>query len=67
MQNLVRISKIKNLPFNTPFKPSTYYKWWHLGKHKEIFVKVGGGLFLDIDRLEKLIEASRGRQEGVQG
>ncbi len=63
MQNLVRVSKIKNLPEKrmTPFEPSTYYKWWHLGKHKEIFVKLGGSLFVDLNRLEQLINASRGK------
>jgi hypothetical protein len=64
MQNLVRVSKIKSLPFKSPFEPSTYYKWWHIGKHKEIFVKLGGSLFVDLDRLEQLIDASRGQQEG---
>lgn len=60
MKNLVRVSRINNLPFPTPFKPSTYYKWWHTGRHKEIFVKISGALFVDLDRLEKLIDASRG-------
>jgi len=59
MQNLVRVSKAEGLPF----KPQTFYKWWHLRKHLEIFVKFGGGLFVDLDRLEKLIDASRPRQE----
>lgn len=62
MQNLVRVSKIKNLPFDTPFEPATYYKWFHLKKHLEIFVKLSGGLFVDLDRLEKLIDSSRGQR-----
>ena len=40
MQNLVRVSKAEGLPF----KPQTFYKWYHLKKHSEIFVKFGGTL-----------------------
>jgi len=57
MQNLIRVSKADNLPF----KPSTLYKWRHLGKYPEIFIKCGGALFVDRDRLEKILEAGRGR------
>ena len=60
MQNLVRVSKAEDLPF----KPATLYKWFHLKRHLEIFLKFGGTLFVDVDRLEQLIEASRG---GVKG
>ena len=56
---LVRVSKIKNSPTKLPFEPATFYKWFHLKKHLEIFVKLSGALFVDIDRLEQLIEASR--------
>jgi hypothetical protein len=62
MQNLVRVSKAQGLPF----KPQTFYKWWHLKKHPEIFVKIGG-LFVDLDKLEELMEASRGRPKGRCG
>jgi hypothetical protein len=54
MQNLVRVSKADNLPF----KKSTFYKWFHLGKYPEIFVKFGG-LFVDLDRLAQAIDKSR--------
>lgn len=62
MQNLVRVSKVKRLPFKLPFEPATFYKWFHLKKHLEIFVKLSGALFVDIDRLEQLIDASRGHK-----
>jgi hypothetical protein len=65
MQNLVRVSKIKSLQFKSPFEPATYYKWFHLKKHLEIFVKVGGALFVDLDRLEQLIDSSRGNREAL--
>lgn len=66
MQNLVRISKMESLPFKLPFKPATFYKWFHLGKYPEIFVKLAGGLFVDLDRTEKLIDASRARRKGCR-
>jgi hypothetical protein len=55
MQNLVRVSKAKDLPF----KPQTFYKWWHLRKHVEIFVKFGGALFVDLTALERVMEKAR--------
>lgn len=55
MQNLVRVSKAEGLPF----KPQTFYKWFHLGKYPEIFVKFGGSLFIDVDRLTQAIDKSR--------
>lgn len=59
MQNLIRVSKADGLPF----KPATFYKWHHVQKYPEIFVKISGSLFVDLDRLEELINASRGRRE----
>jgi hypothetical protein len=55
MQNLVIVSKADGLPF----KPQTFYKWFHLNKHPEIFVKFGGALFVDVDQLAQAIEKSR--------
>jgi len=59
MENLVRVSKADNLPF----KKQTFYKWFHLRKHPEIFVKFSGALFVDLDALKKLMEAGRMRGE----
>jgi hypothetical protein len=55
MQNLVRVSKAENLPF----KKNTFYKWRHLKKYPEIFIKLSGGLFIDIDALERVLEKAR--------
>ncbi|MBM4272900.1 MAG: hypothetical protein FJ134_00325 [Deltaproteobacteria bacterium] len=63
MKNLVRISEIPRLPTKLPFKAQTFYKWFHTGKHLEIFVKISGALFLDLERLEQLIDASRGQRK----
>jgi|UniRef100_A0A7C3WHF1 hypothetical protein len=62
MNNLVRISEIPRLAIRLPFKAQTFYKWWHLKRHPQIFVKLGGALFVDLDRLEQLIDASRGSE-----
>lgn len=58
--NLVRISKLK--ADSTPFARATYYKWRHLGKFPEIFIKVGGGLFLDLDALQHVMESGRTKE-----
>ena len=61
MENLVRVSKAKNLPF----KPQTFYKWYHLKKHLEIFVKFSGALFVDLEALKRVMEAGRLKGETV--
>jgi len=58
MENrLVRLSKADFLPL----KRSTLYKWKHIGKYPELFVKLGGAVFVDLDYLEKIIETGRGK------
>lgn len=61
-QRLVRISKTKGRE-DIPLKTPTLYKWWHTRKHPELFVKLGSALFVDLDRLDTLIEAGRGRAQ----
>ena len=54
---LVQVSKIKD--GELPFTRTTFYKWHHTKKHPEMFVKFGGGLFIDLDALDRVIEAGR--------
>jgi len=58
MTELVRVSQAEKA--GLPFKSSTFYKWIHTRKHPEIFVKLGGAVFVDRNRLNQLIERSRG-------
>lgn len=64
--NLVRVSEISRLPMKLPFKAQTFYKWWHIKKHPEIFVKFGGSLFVDLDRLSEAIDKSRPMRKAEQ-
>jgi hypothetical protein len=57
---LARLSKKQQDP-RLPFENSTFYKWHHIKKHPEIFVKIGWSLFIDLRKLDELIE--RGRAE----
>lgn len=54
MTNLIRISKVDKTP-NFPLKGSTLYKWLHLRKHEELFVRLGGAVFVNVDELNALI------------
>lgn len=60
MGRLIRISKVKNDP-NFPLKAATLYKWRTLNRHPEIFTTLGGCVFVDLQRLNELIEANRGK------
>jgi hypothetical protein len=56
---LLRISKVDQQP-NFPFRASTLYKWKHTAKFPQLFAKVGGALFIDLDELERIAERGRG-------
>lgn len=60
MQNLVRVSKAKEA--GLPFATQTYFKWRHLGRFPEMFIKFGGALFIDLDVHKRLMEAGRIRE-----
>jgi hypothetical protein len=53
--NLIRLSKADSLPL----RKSTLYKWKHLRKYPQLFVKLGGALFVDLNVLDEIIEAGR--------
>ena len=59
MEHLIRLSKVNTTP-GFPLKASTLYKWKHTRKYSDLFVKLGGAVFVDTRRLEKIIEAGRG-------
>jgi len=52
--NLLRVSKVDETPM-FPLRTSTLYRWNRKGKHTELFVKLGGALFVNIDKLEEVI------------
>jgi hypothetical protein len=58
--DLVRVVEAEKA--GLPFKPATYYRWWHLRKNTQIFVKLGGALFVDRDRHSALLESRRGER-----
>lgn len=57
MRRLKRLSHIQ--PGETPFTRKTLYKFKYLGRLPGVFIKVGGALFVDLDELDKVIEAGR--------
>jgi hypothetical protein len=56
--NLVRLSKA--VPGSLLFAKATFYKWHHCKKFPNLFVKIGGALFVDLNKLREIIEAGRG-------
>ena len=57
MRNLLRVSKISEQDF--PISPSTLYKWRHTNKYPELFIKLGGFLFIDLSELDRLCQTNR--------
>ena len=58
MRNWVRVSDLSKTP-GSPIKSATGYKWHHVGRFPEIFRRVGGKVFVDMDRLYELAEAGK--------
>ena len=55
--NLVRISQAKEA--GLPFAPATLYKMKHCRRFPDLFVKIGGAVFVDMDAFRELVEMSR--------
>ena len=60
MKNLVRIARANE--HGLPLKRSTLYKWLHIKKYPQMFIKLGGAVFVDLDKMNEILEA--GRQKG---
>jgi hypothetical protein len=54
MANLLRVSKANETP-GFPLRCSTLYKWIHVRKHPELFVRLGGAVFVNLDKLDAII------------
>ena len=52
---LLRVSKVDKEP-GFPLKKSTLYKWSSIGKFPWLFVRLGGALFVSLDKLDELIK-----------
>lgn len=57
-ETLVRVSKAAKHR-EIPFASSTLYKWAHIHKYPDLFVKIGGALFVDLVKLREMIEQGR--------
>jgi hypothetical protein len=45
---------------NLPFTRATLYAWRHRKEHPDIFVTIGGAAFVDLQKLDAMIERNRG-------
>jgi len=58
MTNLLPVKNIRPGQ-NFPFSKSWAYKQVHLQKQPGLFVKIGGALFIDLNKFEELTEKGR--------
>jgi hypothetical protein len=54
MTNLLRVSKVNETP-GFPLRASTLYKWLHIRKHPELFTRLGGAVYVNLDKLDEVI------------
>lgn len=57
-RRLLRVSKITE-SHGLPWKKSTCYKLNHVNKIIGLFYKIGGQLYIDLDKVDEIIEDSR--------
>ena len=68
MTNLLRVSKANKKP-GFPLRAATLYKWIHTKKHPDLFVRLGGAVFVNLDRLDEVIGqggTAKGNRAGRQ-
>jgi hypothetical protein len=56
-RNLIRVKDVE--VEGLPFKVATFYKWIFVKRHKEIFVRMGRNVFIDVDKFNDLMEKGR--------
>ncbi|HYA42027.1 MAG TPA: hypothetical protein VEF34_12030 [Syntrophobacteraceae bacterium] len=54
LPNLLRVSKVDETP-DFPLRKSTCYKWIHLKKFPQLFIKIGGTQYVNLDQLDAVI------------
>ena len=54
MANLLRLSKVNETP-GFPLRASTLYKWVHVKKYPELFVRLGGAVYVNLDKLDSMV------------
>jgi hypothetical protein len=52
--NLLRLSKADQTT-DFPLRTSTLYKWHHEKKCPELFVRLGGAVYVNLDKLDEVI------------
>ncbi len=58
MRNLIHVARLNETP-GSPIRTSTAYKWNHVRRFPELFLHVGGKLFIDMDKLFAMAEAGK--------
>jgi len=51
----MKLVRIKELPPEIPVKISTLYAWHHYNKYPGLFVKVGGFLCVDMEKIQDIM------------
>lgn len=54
MTNLLRVSRVSDRS-DFPLRASTLYKWIYTKEHQEFFVRLGGAVDVNLDKLDTLL------------
>jgi len=61
MTQKANIVPIKDAPGRIPFAEKTLRNWKSQGVYPQLFIKVSGKVFIDLDEFDKIIQAEKDR------
>ena len=53
MNKITKLNKNNFEKLNIPVSPDTVRGWWHKGQYLDLRIKIGGRVFLDVDKFYK--------------
>ena len=59
--NLISIKNEELRKAGIPLSRNTFYAWSSRGKYKEMFVKLGGRLFIDTDKFWEIVPSTKAK------
>lgn len=65
MSEITRLLKVVEVSEILSISPKTIYGWHHRGKHLQ-FIKVGSGLRIDEDDLQRFIKENRSKKRQMK-
>lgn len=54
MNEILKWTRITDLPSNFPIRTGTLRRWFQLGKYPNVIAKIGGSIVLNMDEFQRM-------------